>query len=286
MHMCIDYHQLNKLTIKNKYPLPKIDELFDQLRGAAVFSKIDLRSGYHQLKVKEADVYKTVFKTRYGHYEFLVRLFGLTNTPTAFMDMMNRVFQQYLDRFVVVFVNDILVYSKIEEEHDEHLQIVLQILRKKQFRILQTFCGRVFSDSCTFDEVASQRVAIYLVRQTYHPGKADVVADALSRRVVSDLRAIFARLSLYDDGSVLVELQVRPTWIEQIKEKQLLDESLVSRFQQVENGETSDFRLNGEGALCFRGRVCVLKDSDLRQSILREAHGSPYVMHPGGNKLY
>ena len=120
-----------KLTIKNKYPLRRIDNLFDQLRGATAFFKIDLRSGYHQLKVKEAYVYKIAFRTRYGHYEFLVIPFGLTNALATFMDMMNRVFQQYLDRFIVAFVNDILVYSKIQEEHDEHLQIVLQILRQK-----------------------------------------------------------------------------------------------------------------------------------------------------------
>ena len=127
MRLCIDYRQLNKITIKNRYPLPRIDDLFDQLQGASVFSKIDLRSGYHQLKIKEMDIPKTTFKTRYGHYEFLVMSFGLTNALASFMDLMNRVFHPYLDQFVIMFIDDILVYSKNVNEHAMHLRIVLQI---------------------------------------------------------------------------------------------------------------------------------------------------------------
>ena len=130
LRLCIDYRQLNKVTIRNQYPLPRIDDLFDQLQGAKVFSKIDLRSGYHQLKVRKEDVPKTAFKTRYGHYELLVMPFGLTNALAAFMDLMNRVFGPYLDKFVIVFIDDILVYSSSKEEHAEHLRIVLQTLRE------------------------------------------------------------------------------------------------------------------------------------------------------------
>ena len=127
---CIDYRQLNKVTIRNRYPLPRIDDLFDQLQGARVFSKIDLRSGYHQLRIRESNIPKTAFRTRYGHYEFLVMSFGLTNASAVFMALMNRVFRPYLDRFVIVFIDDILVYSRSELEHERHLGLVLQILRQ------------------------------------------------------------------------------------------------------------------------------------------------------------
>ncbi|GJT73013.1 reverse transcriptase domain-containing protein [Tanacetum coccineum] len=132
MRMCIDYRELNKLTIKNRYPLPIIDDLFDQLQGACCFSKIDLRSGYHQLRVREEDIPKTAFRTRYRHFEFTVMPFGLTNAPAIFMDLMNRVCKPYLDKFVIVFIDDILIYSKSEEEHEVHLKTILDLLKKEK----------------------------------------------------------------------------------------------------------------------------------------------------------
>jgi hypothetical protein len=121
----MNYHALNEATAKKKYPLPRIDDMFDQLCGACVFSKIDVRSGYHQLRVQECDVPKTTFILRYGLYEFMVMLFGLTNAPTYFMYMMNKVFMEYLDKFIMVFIDDILVYSTNEEEHEGRLHLVL-----------------------------------------------------------------------------------------------------------------------------------------------------------------
>ena len=132
LRKCIDYQQLNKVRVKNKYPLPRINDLFDQLQGASFFSKTDLKSGYHQLRVRECDILKIAFRTRYGHFKFLVMSFGLTNAPTRFMYLINRVFKQYLDMFIIVFIDDILVYFRSEHDHADHLRIVLSTLRNHQ----------------------------------------------------------------------------------------------------------------------------------------------------------
>lgn len=132
MRLCVDYRQLNKITIKNKYPLSSIDDLMDQLVGACVFSKIDLCSGYHQIRVKLEDILKTAFRTRYVRYEYSVMTFGVFNAPGVFMDYMNRIFHSYLYHFVVVLINDILIFLKSDEAHVEHLRVVLQTLEKKK----------------------------------------------------------------------------------------------------------------------------------------------------------
>jgi hypothetical protein len=132
LRLCVDYWPLNAITVKNKYPLSRIDILFDQLAGAKVFSKVDFRSGYHQIKIRLEDISKTAFSTRYGLYEYLVMSFGLTNAPAHFMYLMNSVFMSMLDKFIMVFIDDMLIYSKNEEEHMKHLWIILQRLREHQ----------------------------------------------------------------------------------------------------------------------------------------------------------
>ena len=132
LRLCIDFKELNKMTLKNKNPFPKIDDPFDKLQGSCVFSKMDIRFGYYQLRVKGEDILKTTFRTRYEHHECLVMPFGLTNALATFMDLMNIVIKPYLDQFMVVFIDDILVYSKNIEEHEKHLHVVLQTLKKHQ----------------------------------------------------------------------------------------------------------------------------------------------------------
>jgi len=140
LRLCVDYRALNKVTIKNRYPLPRIDDLIDRLAGSKYFTKIDLYSGYHQIRIKEDDIPKTAFRTRYGHFEYVVLPFGLTNAPAMFMTLMNNVFNEYLDRFVVIYLDDILVYSKTKKEHIEHLRQVLTKLRQHKLYAKMTKC--------------------------------------------------------------------------------------------------------------------------------------------------
>ena len=191
LRLCIDYRQLNKVTIRNQYPLLRIDELFDQLQGSRVYSKIDLRSGYHQLRVQESDVPKTAFRTRYGHYEFLVMPFGLTNAPAAFMDLMNRVFQPYLDRFIIIFIDDILVYSGSSEEHSEHLRIVLQTLRERQLYAKLSKC------QFWLDRVAFLGHVISVEGVSVDPQKIEAVVNWKPPKNVSEVRSFLGLAGYY-----------------------------------------------------------------------------------------
>jgi hypothetical protein len=185
--MCVDYRSLNEVTIKNKYPLPRINDLFDQLRGACVFSNIDLLSGYHQLKIHAIDILKTTFTTRYGLYEYTVMSFGLTNAPAYFMYLMNKVFMEFLNKFVVVFIDDILVFSKTKEEHAEHLRLVLQKLREHKLYAKRSKC-----------EFLSKEVS-FLVHVVSNGGIAvdlSKVRDVLNWKPLADVGEIRSFLGL------------------------------------------------------------------------------------------
>ncbi|GJQ93445.1 putative reverse transcriptase domain-containing protein [Tanacetum coccineum] len=218
--MGIDYRELNKLMVKNYYRLQRIDYLFDQLQGLSVYSKIDLRSSYNGLRVREEDILKTAFRTRYGHYEFQVMSFGLTNALTVFMDLMNRVCKPYLDKFVIVFIDNILIYLKTKQEHEDHLKLILELLKKDEFApilalpegaknfivycdtshkglgvvLMQNEKCTVFTDHKSLLHILDQKELNMRKRRwlellndydceiRYHPGKANLVADALSRK--------------------------------------------------------------------------------------------------------
>ncbi|KAL0534048.1 hypothetical protein IC582_028325 [Cucumis melo] len=191
MRLCIDYRELNKVTVKNRYPLPKIDDLFDQLQGATVFSKIDLRSGYHQLRIKGGDVPKTTFRSRYGHYEFIVMSFGLTNAPAVFMDLMNRLFWEFLDTFVIVFIDDILIYSKTEAEHEEHLRIVLQTLRDNMLYTKFSKCEFWLKQVSFLGHVVSKAGV------SVDPAKIEAVTGWTRPSTVSEVRSFLGLAGYY-----------------------------------------------------------------------------------------
>ncbi|KAA0040880.1 pol protein [Cucumis melo var. makuwa] len=333
MRLCIDNKELNKVTVKNRYPLPRIDDLFDQLQGATVFSQIDLRSGYHQLRIRDSDISKTAFRFRYGHYEFIVMSFGLTNAPAVFMDLMNKVFKDFLDTFVIVFIDDILIYSKTEE----HLHQVLETLRANKLYTKFSKCEfwlkkvtflnhvvsseRVYVDPAKIEVVTSWprpstlvgfvvswvwqgRVVAYPSRQLksheqnypthdlelavvvfalkiwrhYLYGKANVVADALSRKVAHSAALITKQAPLLRDferakiavsigevTSQLAQLSMQPTLRQRIIVAQLNDPYLVEKRLLAEVRQ---------------------EDSAVKTELLTEAYSSPFTMHPGSTKMY
>jgi hypothetical protein len=189
--MCVDYRSLNEVTIKNKYPLPKIDVLFDQLKGACVFSKIDLRSGYQQLKIRATNIPKTAFITQYGLYEYTVMSFGLTNAPTYFMYLMNKVFMEYLDKFMVVFIDDILIFSKNEEKHDEHLRLVLQKLRENQLYAKLNKCEFWLKEVSFLGQIISEGGI------SVDPSKVKDVLSWNTPQNVSDIRSFLGLAGYY-----------------------------------------------------------------------------------------
>ena len=191
LRMCIDYQKINKVTVKSRYPLPRIENLFDHLKRAGVFSKIDLRLRYYQLRVKDFNVPKTAFRTRFGHYEFLVMPFGLTNAPAAFMDLMNRVFRPYVDQFVVVFMDDILVYSKDAQEHEQHLRIVMETLREKKLYAKLSKCDFWLKEVSFLGHI----VSVEGIR--VDPIKIEAVVNWKPPRNVTDVRSFLGLARYY-----------------------------------------------------------------------------------------
>uniref|UniRef100_A0A2N9I8T4 Reverse transcriptase n=1 Tax=Fagus sylvatica TaxID=28930 RepID=A0A2N9I8T4_FAGSY len=295
MRLCIDYRELNRVTIKNKYPLPRIDDLFDQLQGAQVFSKIDLRSGYHQLKIKSEDIPKTAFRTRYGHYEFLVMPFGLTNAPAVFMDLMNRVFHEYLDRFVIVFIDDILVYSKSLEEHEDHLRIVLQILRDKklyaklkkcEFWLNQVvFLGHVVSkDGITVDPSKIEAVVSW-DRPTNVSENAKFEWKEECEKSFQELKQRLVTAPVLtipsSSGGFVIYSDASRKGLGCV----LMQHGRVVAYasRQLKNYEQNYPTHDLELAAVV---LCVPNDPSIKNDILEEAHRSPYTMHPGSTKMY
>ncbi|GJU93034.1 putative reverse transcriptase domain-containing protein [Tanacetum coccineum] len=242
---------LNKLTVKNRYLLPRIDDIFDQLQGSSVYSKIDLRLGYHQLRIREEDIPITAFRTRYGHYEFQVMPFGLTNAPAVFIDLMNRVCKPYLDKFVIVFIDDILIYSKSKEEHGEHLKIILELLKKttdaKFLKIsLPSGKANVRGKTALVEKKGSRHMH-------FEPGN-DVVHTNLPE-------------------------QIRNAQAEAMKENNVKVENLGRLIEQI-------FEVRSDRIKCFEKHVWLPQFGGLRDLIMHELHKSKYSIHPGSDKMY
>ncbi|KAA0042183.1 retrotransposon protein, putative, Ty3-gypsy subclass [Cucumis melo var. makuwa] len=259
MRLCIDYRELNKVTIKNRYPLPRIDDLFDQLQGATVFSKIDLHSGYHQLRIRDSDIPKTAFCFIYGHYEFIIMSFGLTNAPAVFMNQMNRVFKDFLDTFVTVFIDDILVHSKTEAEHEEYLH--------QQGKVVAYASRQLKSHEQNYPthdlELAVVVFALKIWRH-YLYGKANVVAmHSVGRCHIQQHLSPSKLLCL----GTLRELRLQFQW-----------EKLLHSWL---SWQVEEFSMSSDGGLMYKRRLCVLADSAVKTELLTEAHSSSFSIHSG-----
>ncbi|GKB18995.1 putative reverse transcriptase domain-containing protein [Tanacetum coccineum] len=288
--MCIDYRELNKLTVKNRYPLPRIDDLFDQLQGSQFFSKIDLRFGYHQLRVHEDDIPKTLFRTCYGHFKFTVMPFGLTNAPAVFMDLMNRVCRPYLDKFVIVFIDDILIYSKTREEHVEHLRLVLELLKKEKLYAKFSKCEFYLREVQFLGHVINGN-GIHV-----DPSKIEAIAKSLTILTQKcktfdwgeEQESAFQTLKDKLCNALVLAFPGRPEdFVSSIKDriltsqKEAVDESVV-----LQKGLDEMIEQRSDGTLYYLDRIWVPLKGDVRTLIMNEAHKSKYYIHPGADKMY
>ncbi|GJU37385.1 putative reverse transcriptase domain-containing protein [Tanacetum coccineum] len=285
--MCIDYQELKKLTVKNRYPLLRIDDLFDQLQGSSVYSKIDLRSGYHQLRVREEDIPKTAFRSRYGHYEFQVMPFGLTNVSVVFMDLMNHVCKPYLDKFVIVFIDDILIYSKNKKEHEEHLKLILELLKKEElyakFYKCEFWIPKASPKSPTEIRQFLGLVGYY---RRFIEGFSKI-AKSMTKLTQKGVKfdwgdkeeAAFQLIKFGRDAKR--EAQKR----ENIKNEDVRG-MLIENLKDLENLRTEKLEPRADGTPCFNGRSWLPGYGDLRTVIMHESYKSKYSIHPGSDKMY
>ncbi|GJU27767.1 putative reverse transcriptase domain-containing protein [Tanacetum coccineum] len=313
--MCIDYQELNKLTMKNRYPLRRIDDLFDQLQGSSVYSNIDLRSGYHQLRVWEEDILKTAFKTRYGHYKFLVMPFGLTNAPAVFTDLMNRVCKPFLDKFVIVFINDILIYSKNKKEHEEHLKAIMELLKKEELYAKFSKCEFWLPKSKTklnqkrelsLIGVTSKKQNFYadlrksgVVHQFGLPKGSKafmLLLRALSkvwvRLLIKEVKVIAyasRQLKIHEKNYTTHDLELGAV-TEARKPENIKNEDvggmLIENSKDPEKLRMEKLEPRADGTLCLNGRSWLPCYGDLRIVIMYESHKSKYSTHPGSDKMY
>ncbi|GKD38457.1 putative reverse transcriptase domain-containing protein, partial [Tanacetum coccineum] len=276
--MCIDYQELNKLTVKNRYPLPRIDDLFDQLQGSSVYSKLYLRSGYNQLRVREEDIPKTAFKTRYGHYEFQVMPFGLTNAPAVFMDLMNRVCKPFLDKFMIVFIDDILIYSKNKKEHEEHLKAILELLKKEKLYAKFSKCKFWIPKVQFLDHVIdSQGIHV-------DPAKIESIKDWESPKN-RDSPILSAPILALPEGSedFVVYCDASHKGLSRKPENNKNGDvggMLLENSKDPEKFRTKKLEPRADGTLCLNGRSWLPCYGDLRTVIMHESHKSKYSIHP------
>nr|GEU44500.1 putative reverse transcriptase domain, ribonuclease H-like domain, aspartic peptidase domain protein [Tanacetum cinerariifolium] len=280
------YHnrELNKLTVKNRYPFPRIEDLFDQLQGSWYFSKIDLQSGYHQLRVREEDIPKTTFRMRYGHFEFTVMPFGLTNAPAVFMDLINRVCRPYLNKLIIVFIDDILIYSKSKEEHEVYLKLILELLEEEklfgkfskcEFRLQEfTMTPRIkvlIALLCRGTRTFSD----YDCEIRYHPCKANVVVDALSKKEwLKPRQAQSMSMAIHSSiKAMILEAQIKAS------------KDVTSQAEMLK-GLDKKFERKEDGGLYVTGRILVPVYGNLRTLIMNEAHATRYSINHGSDKMY
>ncbi|GJT03304.1 putative reverse transcriptase domain-containing protein [Tanacetum coccineum] len=291
--MCIDYRELNRLTVKNRYPLSRIDDLFDQLQGSKVYSKIDLRSSYHQLKVHEEDIPKTAFRTHYGHYEFQVILFGLTNTPAIFMDLINQVCKPYLDRLVIVFIDDILIYSKSRKEHEGNLKLILMLLKKDELYAKFSKCkfllSKVHEKNYTTHDLDLGAVVFPLKmwRHYLYGTKCVVFTNHKSLQHILDPKELNMRqrrwLKLLRDYDCEIRYHPRKANVvvdalKSQKEENFINEDLHGMINKQEP--------RADGTLCLNNQGWIPCFGDLRALIMHESHKSKYSIHLGSDKMY